>query len=58
MPSAMLPTQHGLQVLYVSSEEFTNDLINSIRTHTTAAFRERYRRCDVLLDRRYSIHRR
>ena len=41
--------QHGLQVLYVSSEEFTNDLINAIRTHTTAAFRERYRRIDVLL---------
>jgi len=39
----------GLQVLYVSSEEFTNDLINSIRSHTTAAFRERYRRIDVLL---------
>ena len=41
--------QKGLQVLYVSSEEFTNDLINSIRTHTTTAFRERYRRIDVLL---------
>jgi len=41
--------QQGLQVLYVSSEEFTNDLINSIRTHTTTAFRERYRRIDVLL---------
>lgn len=40
--------QH-LQVQYVSSEEFTNDLINSIRTHTTASFRERYRRSDVLL---------
>ena len=39
----------GLQVLYVSSEEFTNDLINAIRTHTTTAFRERYRRIDVLL---------
>ena len=35
--------------MYVSSEEFTNDLINSIRTHTTTAFRERYRRIDVLL---------
>ncbi len=38
-----------LQVQYVSSEEFTNDLINAIRTHTTASFRERYRRSDVLL---------
>ena len=41
--------QKGLRVLYVSSEEFTNDLINSIRTHNTPAFRERYRRMDVLL---------
>jgi chromosomal replication initiator protein len=40
---------HDLQVLYVSSEEFTNDLINAIRTHTTQAFREKYRRIDVLL---------
>ncbi len=41
--------QNGLQVLYVSSEEFTNDLINAIRKHTTQAFREKYRRIDVLL---------
>jgi chromosomal replication initiator protein len=39
----------GLNVLYVSSEEFTNDLINAIRTHTTPAFREKYRQVDVLL---------
>jgi chromosomal replication initiator protein len=39
----------GLRVLYVSSEEFTNDLINAIRGHTTEAFRERYRRMEVLL---------
>jgi chromosomal replication initiator protein len=39
----------GLNVLYVSSEEFTNEIINAIRTHTTQAFREKYRSADVLL---------
>lgn len=41
--------ERGLQVLYVSSEEFTNDLINAIRTQTTPAFREKYRSVEVLL---------
>jgi chromosomal replication initiator protein len=41
--------QRGLNVLYVSSEEFTNDMIASIRTHTNQAFREKYRSADVLL---------
>ncbi len=41
--------QTDLNVLYVSSEEFTNDLINAIRTHTTPAFREKYRQIDILL---------
>ncbi|TFH36921.1 MAG: chromosomal replication initiator protein DnaA [Anaerolineales bacterium] len=39
----------GLNVLYVSSEEFTNDLVNAIRARNTAIFRDRYRRIDVLL---------
>lgn len=41
--------QSGLHVRYVSSEEFTNDLVNAIRTNRTDGFRERYRRIDVLL---------
>jgi chromosomal replication initiator protein len=39
----------NLNVMYITSEEFTNDLINAIRSHTTQAFREKYRRSDVLL---------
>jgi len=39
----------ALRVLYVSSEEFTNDLINSIRNHTTEHFRDKYRTIDILL---------
>jgi chromosomal replication initiator protein len=36
-------------VRYVTSEEFTNDLIDAIRAHTTQVFREKYRQVDVLL---------
>jgi chromosomal replication initiator protein len=39
----------GLTVLYVSAEQFTNDLINAIRGHTTESFRDKYRTIDVLL---------
>jgi len=40
---------NNLQVLYVSSEEFTNELINSIRAQNTSTFRDKYRTIDVLL---------
>lgn len=39
----------GMQVLYITSETFTNGLIESIRMHTTEQFREKYRTADVLL---------
>lgn len=38
-----------LRALYVSSEQFTNDLINAIRTHNTEDFRAQYRNTDILL---------
>jgi chromosomal replication initiator protein len=37
------------RVAYVSSEKFTNELINSIRDDKTLEFRQRYRSVDVLL---------
>lgn len=36
-------------VMYVSSEQFTNDLIMSIKDDTTSSFRNKYRNIDVLL---------
>lgn len=41
--------EKNLRVIYISSEAFTNDLIDSIRHRTTAMFREKYRSADVLL---------
>ncbi|MEM8533591.1 MAG: chromosomal replication initiator protein DnaA [Chloroflexota bacterium] len=38
-----------INVMYVSSEKFTNDLINSIRRQQTEEFRIRYRSIDILL---------
>ncbi len=41
--------QEGLTVRYVTSEMFTNDLIDAIRTKSNVAFRQTYREVDVLL---------
>ena len=40
---------NGVRVRYVSSEEFTNDFINSIRDGRAEGFRRRYRDVDILL---------
>ena len=37
------------KVLYITSEKFTNQLINAIKTGTTVKFREKYRSVDCLL---------
>ncbi|HEU5007623.1 MAG TPA: chromosomal replication initiator protein DnaA [Jatrophihabitantaceae bacterium] len=39
----------GLRTRYVSSEEFTNDFINSVRDDKMQAFQNRYRSVDLLL---------
>ena len=36
-------------ILYLTAEEFTNDLINSLQNNKVQAFREKYRGLDVLL---------
>jgi chromosomal replication initiator protein len=39
----------NMKVVYVSSEKFTNELINAIRDDKTVQFRNKYRNMDILL---------
>jgi chromosomal replication initiator protein len=39
----------GARVLYITSEQFTNDFIDAIQNSTLVKFRKRYRQTDVLL---------
>jgi chromosomal replication initiator protein len=41
--------QKGFRMIYCSSEQFTNELISSIRNQSTDQFRAKYRQADVLL---------
>ena len=41
--------QRGMSVLYVTSEQFTNEFITAIRNRTTEDFRKRYRSVQMLL---------
>ncbi|MBO5479251.1 MAG: chromosomal replication initiator protein DnaA [Clostridia bacterium] len=45
----ILKHDHSAKILYVTSEKFTNQLINAIKDNTTEAFRNCYRNVDVLL---------
>ena len=38
-----------MKILYISSEEFTNQLIGAIQNRTTVEFRKKYRHVDLLL---------
>ena len=42
-------SSRGISFIYVTSEQFTNEFIASIRSRTTDEFRARYRTVDVLL---------
>src|SRR6185312_4983323 len=46
---AIKQKNNHLQLCYISSEKFMNELINAIRYDRTQGFRERYRSVDVLL---------
>ncbi|HTL70593.1 MAG TPA: chromosomal replication initiator protein DnaA [Candidatus Eisenbacteria bacterium] len=45
----VLRRSSAMRVLYITSEKFTNQLINAIKTGTTIKFREKYRNVDCLL---------
>jgi len=45
----ILNNNPSIKVVYVSSEKFTNELINSIRDDKTEEFRNKYRKMDILL---------
>ncbi|MCR4428099.1 MAG: chromosomal replication initiator protein DnaA [Caldiserica bacterium] len=45
----VISRNRGLKVLYISSETFTNEVINGIRDRKMSEFRDRYRSLDLLL---------
>ena len=45
----ILKTKQNLKFIYISSEKFTNQLINAIQNRTTLKFRQMYRDVDLLL---------
>ena len=47
--NSLLSGDQNRRVVYLSTEQFTNELVTAIQGGTTAAFRRRYRVMDVLL---------
>ncbi len=47
--NAILEKTPSAKLVYVSSERFLNDYVESIQRKSTAAFRQKYRDCDCLL---------
>ena len=47
--NALSQTQPEARIVYVKGEQFTNELVQAIMHSTTAAFKEKYRKADVLL---------
>ena len=45
----MLAEKPDAKIVYIQSETFVNDFINSIKNKTQDEFREKYRTCDLLL---------
>ena len=45
----VLKTKSNIKFIYISSEKFTNQLINAIQNRTTLKFRQMYRNVDLLL---------
>jgi chromosomal replication initiator protein len=45
----ILKNNPSLKVVYVSSEKFTNELVNSIKDDKNVEFRDKYRNIDILL---------
>ena len=46
---AVMERQADIQITFIGTEQFTNEMIGSIRERTTQEFRRRYRETDLLL---------
>jgi len=45
----VLQQNPDIKIMYITSEKFTNELINAIQNNTTEEFRNKYRNIDILL---------